>query len=82
LPSSTPEYTRTVNIAGWHLHFLSEDRPAGGHILDLAGSTPKAQVQHLDDFRMAIPESPEFLKADLTRDPGWALDKAERVQGR
>jgi hypothetical protein len=47
------------------LHFLSEDRPAGGHVLDLAGSTPKAQVQHLDDFRMAIPESPEFLKADL-----------------
>ena len=78
----TPEYARTVNIAGWHLHFLSEDRSAGGHVLDAAGSTLKAQVQHLDDFRMAIPESPEFLKADLTRDPGKALDKAERARER
>jgi acetolactate decarboxylase len=78
----TPEYARTVNIAGWHLHFLSEDRSGGGHLLDGAGSTLKAQVQHLDDFRMAIPESAEFLKADLTRDPSKALDKAERAQGR
>ncbi len=78
----TPEYAKAVNIAGWHLHFLSEDGSAGGHVLDLTGSTLKAQVQHLDDFRMAIQESPEFLKADLTRDPGRALDKAARVQGR
>jgi acetolactate decarboxylase len=78
----TPEYAATVNIAGWHLHFLSEDRSGGGHLLDVAGSTLKAQVQHLDDFRMAIPESPEFLRADLTRDPSKALDKAERAQRR
>jgi acetolactate decarboxylase len=78
----TPEYAKAVNIAGWHLHFLSEDRSAGGHVLDLTGSTLKTQVQHLDDFRMAIPESLEFLKADLTRDPSKALDKAERAQGR
>lgn len=78
----TPQYARTVNIAGWHLHFLSEDRSSGGHLLDVAGSTLKAQVQHLDEFRMAIPENPEFLKADLTQDPSKALDKAERAQGR
>jgi acetolactate decarboxylase len=76
----TPEYARTVNIAGWHLHFLSEDRSGGGHVLAVEGIALRAQVQHLDDFRMAIPESPEFLKADLTRDPSKALDKAERAQ--
>jgi acetolactate decarboxylase len=60
------------------LHFLTEDRTGGGHLLDVAGSALKAQVQHLDDFRMAIPESPEFLKADLTRDPSKDLNKVER----
>jgi acetolactate decarboxylase len=78
----TPEYAKRVNIAGWHLHFLTEDRLGGGHLLDIAGSELEAQIQHLDDFRMAIPESPEFLKADLTQDPSQALDKAERAQGR
>jgi acetolactate decarboxylase len=78
----TPVYAKTVNIAGWHLHFLSEDRSAGGHVFDVEGSMLNAQVQHLDDFRMAIPENPEFLKADLTQDPSKALDKAERAKGR
>ena len=77
----TPAYARTVNIAGWHLHFLSEDHSGGGHVLDIAGTALRVQVQHLDDFRMAIPESPEFLKADLTRDPSTVLDKAERAKG-
>jgi acetolactate decarboxylase len=75
----TPEYAKTVNIAGWHLHFLSNDHSSGGHVLDLAGIALRTQVQHLDDFRMAIPESPEFLKADLTHDPTKALDKAEHT---
>jgi acetolactate decarboxylase len=78
----TPEYARTVNIPGWHLHFLSEDRAGGGHVLDIEGTKLRAQVQHLDEFRMAIPESPEFLKADLTRDTSDALDKAERARAR
>jgi acetolactate decarboxylase len=77
----TPEYAKSINISGWHLHFLTEDRAGGGHLLDVAGSMLKAEVQHLDDFRMAIPESPEFLKADLTRDPSRSLDKAERHAG-
>jgi acetolactate decarboxylase len=78
----TPPYAKTVNIAGWHLHFLSDDRLGGGHLLDIEGIGLKAQVQHLDDFRIAIPESAGFLQADLTGDPSKALDKAERAQKR
>jgi acetolactate decarboxylase len=74
----TPAYARTVNVAGWHLHFLSDDRASGGHVLDVDAARLTAQVQHLDDFRMAIPESPEFLRADLSGDPTAALDRAER----
>jgi acetolactate decarboxylase len=77
----TPAYAKAINIAGWHLHFLCEDHSGGGHVLDLAGTALRVQVQHLDDFRMAIPESPEFLKADLIRDPSAVLDNAERSQG-
>lgn len=74
----SPEYAKSVNIRGWHLHFLSEDRSSGGHLLDIAGAGLKAQVQHLDDFRMAIPEDPAFLKADLTADPAATLERVER----
>jgi hypothetical protein len=39
----------------------------------------EAKLQDLDDLRLAIPETTQFLHADLTQDPGVALDKAERA---
>jgi acetolactate decarboxylase len=74
----TPAYAKTLNIAGWHLHFLTAARDGGGHLLQIQAHELRVQVQHLDDFRMAIPETADFLKADLTGDPSQALDEAER----
>jgi acetolactate decarboxylase len=74
----TPEYAKSVNVSGWHLHFLTADRSGGGHLLACRGAQLQAQVQHLSDFRMAIPETAEFLRADLTRDSSAAVAKAEK----
>jgi len=74
----TPEYAKAVNVAGYHLHFLSDDHRHGGHLLACRGPSLQVQVEHTADFRMAIPETPQFLKADLTHDPSQALDQAEK----
>jgi acetolactate decarboxylase len=74
----TPEYARTVNIPGYHLHFLTADRRGGGHLLDCRASVLSLGIEHAADFRMAIPETREFLRADLTGDPSEDLAKAER----
>jgi len=74
----TPDYAKSLNIAGWHLHFLTGDRLGGGHLLACAGTGLRVQVQHISDFRMAIPETAEFLRADLTQDTSREIDRAER----
>jgi acetolactate decarboxylase len=74
----TPSYARTLNIAGWHLHFVNDRRTGGGHLLDCQGVGLSAQVQELSDVRIAMPETAAFLQADLTRDPTRDLDVAER----
>lgn len=74
----SPAYASSVNISGWHIHFLSADRSAGGHLLELGGAELKAQFQHLADFHIAIPETASFLQADLSADPSAALEEAER----
>ena len=57
--------------------FLSEDRLEGGHILDLKATNVTAQL-HLDNnVHLALPETPSFLRADLSGDPAEALAKAE-----
>lgn len=74
----TPPYARTVNVAGYHLHFLSRDHRIAGHLLDCRARSLRAQLQHEADFRIAIPETAHFLKADLARDGSADLEKAER----
>jgi acetolactate decarboxylase len=74
----SPGYLQTILVAGYHLHFLSEDRSSGGHLLDCAGQDLRARVRREADFRISLPESPEFLRADLTRDPARDLDRAEK----
>src|SRR5262249_21468486 len=75
----SPPYARSINVAGWHLHFLTDDRKGGGHILGCRGHALEAKLQDLDDLRLAIPETAQFLHADLSQDPSAALDKAERA---
>ena len=74
----TPSYARSINIAGWHLHFVTADRSGGGHLLDCQGVGLRAQVQDLADVRIAMPETAAFLQADLSQDPSRDLDVAER----
>jgi acetolactate decarboxylase len=74
----TPTYAKTLNIAGWHLHFVTDSRSGGGHLLDCRAIGLSAQLQELGEVRIAMPETAEFLRADLTRDPSRDLDVAER----
>jgi acetolactate decarboxylase len=73
----TPEYARTFNVPGYHLHFLSKDHQSGGHLLECAGSELWLQIQREGDYHVALPETEDFVKADLRRDPGADLAKAE-----
>lgn len=75
----TPPYARGIGIPGWHLHFISADVSRGGHVLGCAGQGIGLRMERLDDFRLAMPETAAFLKADLSGDTEAALDTAERA---
>lgn len=74
----TPEYVKTINVPGYHLHFLTLDRRVGGHLLDCTAKKLRVQIQHEGDFRMSLPETSGFLKADFTTDTSAELLKAEK----
>jgi acetolactate decarboxylase len=74
-----PQFSSTLNIAGYHFHFLSEDRTKGGHLLECSGKNLRVRVERLNDFHLSLPESEEFLQADLTRDTSKDLAYAEQA---
>ena len=73
----TPTYARTINVPGYHLHFLSDDHQHAGHVLDLKASDLSVKLHMDNHVHLALPETPDFLSADLSGDPAKALATAE-----
>jgi acetolactate decarboxylase len=76
----SPQYVKTLEVPGYHLHFITEDRGAGGHLMECSGRRLRVRIEQVRDLRVALPENQEFLRADLTRDPAADLDQAEHLR--
>jgi len=73
----TPDYAKTLNVPGYHLHFISTDRTRGGHLLQCRGRDLRLQMQREGEYHVVLPETEDFLKADLGRDTTADLKRAE-----
>ena len=73
----TPTYARTINVPGYHLHLLSDDHRHAGHVLELQSRELQLELHRESHLQLVLPETPAFLKADLSGDPAAALAKAE-----
>jgi acetolactate decarboxylase len=64
-----PEYLADLNVAGYHLHFISEDKQHGGHMLDCSLTEATAEIGDLDSVLLLIPQTETFQKIDWTKVP-------------
>ncbi|MGI9822863.1 acetolactate decarboxylase [Agromyces sp. Marseille-Q5079] len=62
----TPAIYQGIAVAGLHLHFLSEDRSVGGHVLDLAVDHGDLRVAPYARFELRLPTDDLFLRTELT----------------
>ncbi len=61
-----PSYMAGVNAAGYHLHFLTADRKAGGHVLGCQVQKVTAEIDVTSDWSMILPNDPAFYQVDLS----------------
>jgi acetolactate decarboxylase len=50
-----PAATSSVNVAGWHFHFLTSGEPRGGHVFTLTTGMGRALIQEISDLRIRLP---------------------------
>lgn len=64
-----PDYMDGINMPGWHLHFISEDRSKGGHVFDVSVLEGVAKVDKISNIYINLPQEAAFdtysLKQDL-----------------
>ena len=61
-----PDATAGLEVPGYHLHFLSDDRRTGGHVLSLALRNGRVAVDHCDDLHVALPAGVELGTPGVT----------------
>jgi acetolactate decarboxylase len=74
----SPGFAGSFSVPGYHFHFLSTDRQKGGHVLECNAIDVTVRGCAMNQMHVSLPETEEFLKADLTRDPQADLSSAER----
>lgn len=73
-----PSFVKGVNVPGWHLHFISDDKTKAGHILDFTSVGGNLQLDACNRFYMMLPEQQEFAALDLAQDRSAELEKVEK----
>jgi acetolactate decarboxylase len=74
-----PPYVTGVNVAGYHLHFLTADKSAGGHVLELTVGEAKASIDDTPEFLMRLPgPGSDFYQLDLSQPDASAVGKVEK----
>jgi acetolactate decarboxylase len=72
-----PTYVEGIEIAGHHLHFISDDRSVGGHVLDSRSDGLRVRIDPSDDLHVELPPRIELGDPDLAAETHAAIVRAE-----
>jgi acetolactate decarboxylase len=74
-----PPYVKGINVPGYHLHFISDDRTQGGHILSFKALTAKCEIGVLNNYFLTLPiNAKDFAETDLSKDRSKDLKAVEK----
>ena len=73
----SPSFVEKVNVPGYHFHFLSAKKDAGGHVLDLRFKDLNVRVDQCSSLMLIMPENGKYLNAGLDGEEHRDLKKIE-----
>lgn len=72
-----PAYAEGIEVAGYHLHFLSDDRRRGGHVLDSRATALRARLDPSSNLHVELPPRVELADPDVAASTHAAIDAVE-----
>jgi acetolactate decarboxylase len=72
-----PDYAEGLEVGGYHLHFISDDRSRGGHVLECRPTRGRARIDPSTDLHLELPPGIELSSGDIAESTREALRRAE-----
>jgi acetolactate decarboxylase len=73
-----PVYASGLEVGGWHLHFISEDRSRGGHVLDSHTSSLHIGLDLSGELHVELPPGVDLGDPAAARETHAAIERVER----
>jgi acetolactate decarboxylase len=74
-----PDYAEGIEVSGYHLHFIGEDRSRGGHVLgSRSGESLRLRVDPSSELHVELPPDIELADPKLAADTHDAVELIER----
>jgi len=73
-----PTYMSSINVPGYHLHFITDNKTAGGHVLELQTDSVSVRIVPVHEFFMVLPHTKSFYDTELAKEKKGELDKVEK----
>ena len=73
-----PRYLQAIDVAGYHLHVIDDERRCGGHVLDVGIDRATVSIESAAGFEMILPDDEAFREARLVDDTHAEVQQAER----
>ncbi len=74
-----PAYVEGIEVSGYHLHFISEDRGRGGHVLGSRSAGPlRLRLDPSSELHVELPPGVELADPKLAASTHAAVERIER----
>jgi acetolactate decarboxylase len=74
-----PVYAGGIEVSGWHLHFIAEDRSRGGHVLGSRSSTLHIGIDPSNELHIELPPGVDLTDPGAARETHAAIESVERA---
>ena len=72
----TPPAYKSMDVPGYHFHFISDDRKIGGHVLDLMANEGSVEIQSCDTVKLLLPPTARISRGNAgSIFPGESVDE-------
>ena len=72
-----PDFAEGIEVAGYHLHFVTTGRDRGGHVLDCHVRSATARVDVSSDLHVELPPGVDLDASQVDDATREAIDRVE-----
>jgi len=73
-----PDYAEGLEVSGYHLHFISNDRSRGGHVLECRPTRGRVGIDPSTDLHVELPPGIDLSSGEIAESTREVLRRAER----